>query len=628
MIFAKLEKIQVWVENIFNSVSAAIVGLMMALTTVDVVLRYLFNSPIPGVYTLCEMLMVGIVYLAIAYVQQQKGHVRVDVFIDLLQGPPRLAFELAVLILALVCFSLATWQTGFQAWDAWVTGDYAMGLIPFPYWPAKAILSIGLGLLCLRFVTDIKNYALELRRTSPQWIFWLLVSFLPLAIFSVFLGVVTPGQFLPTTVGWILLGAMIVVLFMGLPVAFGLLLVGIVGYWVLGGPIRTFMILGAVPYSEIANYPLTVVPLFILMGQLAYQAGFAHMLYKTAQKWVGSIPGGLAQATIVGGAAFGAACGSGLASCATLAKICIPAMRDVGVDDRLALGSVAAAGPIAQMIPPSIIMVVYGYITDQSIGKLLIAGIIPGLIAAGVFMVMIYVRCRLNPSLVPPMPGKISWKDRIASLRHSWGIAMMALIVIGGIYTGVFTPTEAGALGASGTLLLGLLSRRLSMKSLKAAVMDSTKTTSMVFLIIAAAFVFGYFMGISRIPTNLSEFITGLPVPRFVILVGVLILYIIAGMFIDMLAFAFLTLPVIFPAIKALGYDPIWFGVITVHMFEVALITPPFGLNLFIIRGIVPDKSLRDVIRGVGWFVLMDIVTLAIYVAFPQVATWLPSLMK
>jgi tripartite ATP-independent transporter DctM subunit len=627
MIFARLEKIQLSVESFFNGVAAAIVVFMMGLTTVDVVLRYLFNSPIAGVYTLCEMLMVGIVYLAIAYVQQQKSHVRVDIFIDRLQGPPRLAFELSTLILALVAFSLMAWQAGLQAWDAWVTGDYAMGLIEYPYWPTKSVMTLGIALLCLRFVTDIKADILELRRVSPHWIAWLLAAFMPLAIFSVFLSLVSPDQFSPPTVGWILLGAMIVVMFIGLPVAFGLLLVGIVGYWVLAGANKTFMILGAVPYSEISNYPLTVVPLFILMGNLAYQAGFAHKLYETAQKWVGSIPGGLAQATIVGGAAFGAACGSGLASCATLAKICIPAMRKAGVDDRLALGSVAGAGPIAQMIPPSIVMVVYGFITEQSIGKLLIAGIIPGLIAAGVFMVMIYVRCRLNPRLVPLLPEKITWKGRIASLKHSWGIAMIVLIVMGGIYSGIFTPTEAGALGASGTLLLGLLSRQLTLRNLKHAVMDSTKTASMIFLIIAAAFLFSYFMGISRIPTNLSEVVIGLHAPRIVILMGVLLLYIVAGMFIDMLAFAFLTLPIIFPVIVAIGYDPIWFGVVTVHMFEVALITPPFGLNLFIIRSIVPDKSMKEIIGGVGWFVAMDMVTLAIYIAFPQVATWLPSLM-
>jgi len=627
VIAASLGKFQRRVETFFNGVAASVVVFMMGLTTVDVVLRYVFNSPIPGVYTLCEMLIIGIVYLAIAYVQQQKSHIRVDIFIDQIEGPPRFAFELATLILALVSFSLMAWQSGILAWDAWVTGDYEMGLIEYPFWPPKTVMTIGLVLLCLRFVTDIKNMVVQLRKASRRWGMWLLVAFLPLAIFSVFLATISPGHFAPPTVGWILLAAMIAVMFIGLPIAFGLLLVGIVGYWVLSGADKTFLMLGAVPYSEITSYPLTVVPLFILMGNLAYQAGFAHKLYETAEKWVGNIPGGLAQATIVGGAAFGAACGSGLASCATLAKICIPAMRKAGVDDRLALGSVAGAGPIAQMIPPSIIMVVYGFITEQSIGKLLIAGIIPGLIAAAVFMVMIYIRCRLNPRLAPLLSERVSWKQRIVALRHSWGIAMMALIVIGGIYTGIFTPTEAGALGASGTLVLGLLSRQLSLGNFKNAVMDSTKTAAMIFLIIIAAFLFSYFMGISRIPTNVSDFIVGLNVPPLVILIGVLLLYIIAGMFIDMLAFAFLTLPIIFPAIVAIGYDPIWFGVITAHMFEIALITPPFGLNLFIIRSIVPDKSMKEIIGAVGWFVAMDMVTLAIYVAFPEVATWLPSLM-
>ena len=627
MVITKLVRIQAAVERFFNAVAASVVVFMMGLTTLDVVLRYIFNSPLPGVYTLCEMLIIGIVFLAIAYVQQHKSHVRVDIFIDRLRGAPRQAFEIATLILALAAFGLMTWQSGLLAWDAWVTGDYEMGLIEYPFWPTKFTMTFGLGLLCLRFVTDIVNYVVELRAASRRWILWLLAAFLPLAIFAVFLDAVSPGDFPPHTVGWILLVAMVVVLFIGLPVAFGLLLVGTVGYWVLAGADKTFLMLGAVPYSEITSYPLTVVPLFILMGNLAFQAGFAHSLYQTAEKWVGSIPGGLAQATIVGGAAFGAACGSGLASCATLAKICIPSMRKAGVEDRLALGSVAAAGPIAQMIPPSIIMVVYGFITEQSIGKLLIAGIIPGLIAAAVFMLTIYIRCRLNPRLAPLLPQKVSWKERIFSLRHSWGIAMMALIVMGGIYTGIFTPTEAGALGAAGTLVLGLLSRQLKLRGFKDAVMDSTRTAAMIFLIIAAAFLFSYFMGISRIPTALSDIIVGLQVPPIVILIGVLVLYIIAGMFIDMLAFAFLTLPIIYPAIVAIGYDPIWFGVITAHMFEVALITPPFGLNLFIIRSIVPDKNMREIIESVTWFVVADLVILAIYVAFPEVATWLPSLM-
>ncbi|MBW1943966.1 MAG: TRAP transporter large permease subunit [Deltaproteobacteria bacterium] len=558
-------------ENIFNGVSASIIGFMGLITTVDVVLRYVFNSPIPGVYTLSEMLMIGVVFLAIAYVQQKKGHVRVDVFIERIKGTPRNIFELATLILALASFSIMCYQSGLLAWDAWITDDYVPGLIEYPLWPTKTAMTIGSGLLCLRLITDIKHQILELKGNSPHWIYWVLTALIPLLAFSILLSWTSPGQFNPPTVGWIMLVAMIFVLFMGLPVSFGLLLVGIVGYWVLAGADRTFLIVASVPFAKISTYSLSVVPLFILMGHLALQTGFAGSLYDTAQKWVGHIPGGLAQATVVGGAAFGAACGSGLASCATLTNICVPAMRKAGIDDKLAVGSVAATGTIAQMIPPSILMVLYAFITDQSVAKLLIAGIIPGIIAAVVYMTMIYVRCKLNPNLAPQLQKRLPWKERVASLRYCWGIAIVAIIVMGGIYSGIFTPTEAGALGSAGVFLLGFLTKKLKFPNLKDAVMESTKTTAMVFLIIGTAFVFGYFLGISRIPAAISDYIVTLEVHRFVILMGVLLLYIIAGFFIDMLAFAFLTLPIIFPAMQALGYDPIWFGVITAHMLPSSL---------------------------------------------------------
>jgi C4-dicarboxylate transporter DctM subunit len=622
-----MKDLQVALEKAFNGVSAAVIGFMMFLTTVDVVFRYIFNSPLPGVYTLCEMLMVGAVYPAAAYVQQQKGHVRVDVIIDRIKGIPRSILELSTLFLALISFALVDWQSGMSAWEAWVTGDHEMGLVEYPYWPAKTVMTLGIALLGLRFVRDIGDQIMELRKETSRWALFLVASLIPLSAFALLLSLVNPGQFHPPTIGYIMLAAMVVVLFMGLPVAFGLLLVGIMGYWLLGGFDRTLTILGIVPYEKVSSYTLSVVPLFILMGHLAYQAGFAASMYNTAQKWIGHLPGSAAQATVLGGAAFGAACGSGLASCATLGKICIPVMRKLGIDDKLALGSVAAVGGLAQMIPPSILMVIYAVITDQSVAKLLIAGILPGLVAAGCYMVLIYGMVKRNPRLAPVPLKRVSWKERIIALKDSWGIAMLTVIVMGGIYSGVFTPTEAGALGASGAFFLGLATGRLKLKNFIEAIMESTKTTAMIFLIIATAMVFGNFLGISRIPATLSDFILGLQVPRFVILLTVLVLYIVAGMFIDMLAFAFLTLPILYPAMVSLGYDPLWFGVITVFMFELALITPPFGLNLFILRGMVPGITMGDVIRGSIPFILMDLVILAIYVAFPQLSTWLPSLM-
>jgi len=621
------EKIQIAVERGFNVFSAAVITFMMLVTSVDVFFRYIFNSPIPGAYTLVEMLLLGAVFPAAAYVQQVRGMVRVDVFIDRLKGNLRVTFELATLFLAFVTFGLMCWQIGILAWEAWVTGNYEMGIIEWPFWPPMTVMTIGLGLLCFRFTTDIKNYLTELKKNSPHWKVFLALSLIPLAAFTLFLGLVKPGQFDPMTIGWIVLASMIVVLLMGLPVAFGLLFVGAVGAWILSGPAKTLSLLGIVPYDRISNYPLSVVPLFILMGHLAHQAGFAGSMYETVQKWVGHIPGSMAQATVIGGAAFGAACGAGVASCATLGKICIPVMRKYGVDDKMALGCVAATGGLAALIPPSVVAVIIAVITDQSVGKLLIAGILPGLVAAGCFMVLIYVRVKLNPKLAPITLKGVTWGERFVSLKGTWGIGMLALIVIGGIYAGVFTPTEAGALGACGAFFLGLITRRLTMQNFKEAIMESTKTTAMIMLIIGTAMVFGVFLGISRIPANMSDYLMVLKVPRLVVLIGVIIMYIIAGMLMDMIAFCFLTLPIIYPAIVALGYDPIWFGIIVEVLCELALITPPFGLNLFVLRGMIPGITMGEVIRGSFPFMFMYLFTIILMIIFPGLATWLPSLM-
>jgi tripartite ATP-independent transporter DctM subunit len=272
-------------------------------------------------------------------------------------------------------------------------------------------------------------------------------------------------------------------------------------------------------------------------------------------------------------------------------------------------------------------MVIFAMITNQSAAKLLIAGVIPGLVAAGCFMVLIYVMVKWNPKLAPPTQIKFTWKERFVSLKDSWGIGVLGFTVIGGILTGVFTPTEAGALGAAGAFLLGLLSRRLTFNNFVEAVMDSTKTTAMIFLIVATAMVFANFMAISRIPSLASDVIMGLQVPRAIVLLGVIILYIIAGCFMDMTCFMLLTMPIIFPAMMALGYDPLWFGVIIVILCELALITPPFGLNLFILRAMVPEIPMGDVIRGSFPFMITYLIIVIICCLFPGLATWLPGLM-
>lgn len=417
-----------------------------------------------------------------------------------------------------------------------------------------------------------------------------------------------------------------VLMFLGFPVAFALALMGFVGYWILGGWGPALHVMGIVPYGSVCMYSLTVIPLFIFMGNIAHYAGFGTDIFRAAKSWGGGIPGGLAQATVAGCAAFGAVSGSGLATCAMMAKIAIPEMMKHGYDRRLAIGTVASAGPIAQMIPPSILFVIYGIITEQSVGKLLIAGILPGLLETAVFMILIYVLVKTNPGCAP-LVRAAAWREKWIDLRGAWTVGVLALIIIGGIYSGVFTPTEAGGVAAFSALAMGFFLRRLQGKDVWASLNDSIGVTGMIFFIQVGAIIFGTFLAVSQIPMKISQFVTTLEYPPMAILLIIMVIYLILGCLIDNIANLFLTLPITVPIIKALGFDPIWFGVLIVLHCETALITPPYGLNLFLMKGVMKEVPMLDIMRGVAPFILANMVTLTLLIAFPQIALFLPSKM-
>lgn len=430
----------------------------------------------------------------------------------------------------------------------------------------------------------------------------------------------------PETAGWVGIVTMLAMVGLGIPVAYAMGIVGFLGSLLLLGPDATQGLMEIVPFATVASYNFGIVPLFVIMGYLVFHAGFANGAFETARAWLGHRTGGVPMASVVGCAIFGAASGSGLASTATLARITIPEMIASGVDKRLAYGVVAAAGPLAQMIPPSVLMIIYAIIAEQPAGKMLIAGILPALVIVIAYLVTIYIRVRLNPSLAPSLP-RVPWPERIASLRKTWGIVALAIFVIGGIYTGIFTPTEAGAVGASWALFLAIISGKLTWPRLRESIHETIRTTSMVFLIVIGAFIFGQFLAITRLPTSISSWITELPVAPIIVIIGIVIFYLILGLFIDMVAAMFITLPILLPAVIQLGYDPIWFGVLVVFLAEIALATPPFGLGLFIINGAIEDSKLSDITIGAMPFILADFVILAILVAWPQVVLFLPNLM-
>ncbi len=431
----------------------------------------------------------------------------------------------------------------------------------------------------------------------------------------------------PVLISVIGIVAFLVLVLFGVPIAFSFAMVGFVGVVFVKGLGTGLHLLGTAPYDKAISNTLVAVPLFILMGQFAFHSGISGDLYATAYKWLGRLPGGLALATTLACTGFAACTGSSLASAATMGTIAIPEMKKFNYHPRLATACIAAGGTLGILIPPSIIFIIYGTLTAASIGKLFIAGIFPGLMLSGLFLVLILVMCKRNPRL-GPLGESFSLKDMLASLTGVWGMLALFLLVIGGLYMGVFTPTEAGAIGAFGAFIIVLARRRLTRASLIAALTDSLRTTCFALTILIGAMIFSVFLTVSGLPSAIAGWITGLGFSPLVILVIILLMYVPLGALMDSLPMILLTLPIVFPIIVSLGFDPIFFGVLLVVMGEMALITPPVGMNAYIVQGVAGDVPLDEVFRGLVPFVVVMAVGVALLVAFPQISLFLPNMMK
>lgn len=429
------------------------------------------------------------------------------------------------------------------------------------------------------------------------------------------------------TVGFIGIGVLFILLFSRMPIGFVMALVGFGGFAYLTGFDAALGILRIVPYRTFSDYGLSVIPLFILMGSFCFYAGLSKDLYDTVHKWIGQLRGGLAMATVGACAGFAAISGSSLATAATMGTVALPEMKRYKYDDRLATGAVAAGGTIGILIPPSIGLILYGVITEQSIGKLFLAGFIPGVLEAVFYMVTIYILCKRNPLMGPPGPGT-SLMQKITSLKDTWIVLALFVLVIGGIYMGVFSPTEAAGVGAFGAFLFGLARRKLGWQAFKGSLAETGKTTAMVFIILLGAIILGYFLAVSRLPFELATIIGDLTVNRYVILGIILVFYILLGAVMDSLAMMLLTVPIFFPLVMALGFDPIWFGIIIVRTMEIGLITPPVGLNVYVIKGVAKDVPMQTIFRGIIPFLMADIAHVALLVAVPQISLFLPGFMK
>jgi len=426
------------------------------------------------------------------------------------------------------------------------------------------------------------------------------------------------------TVGFLSLGVLTLLLLSGLRIAFATAICGFAGLWALRGYDPAAALSAQTIYGHVTNYNLLVLPLFIMMGYFAYYAGITRDLYWAARQWFGHLPGGLAISTIVGCAGFAAACGASTASAAVMGRVALPELKRFGYDDKVATGCVAAGGTMATMIPPSVLMVVYGFIAEESIGALLLAGFLPGILQASTYTIMLLGRFKVNPQLGMPIP-RVAWSERFVALKGIWGMVVLMFLVMGSMYTGVATPTEAAGVGAAGALLMAL--PRLARKDFWGAMVETSRTTAMIFAIIAGVLIYVHFLGFTGMPAAVAETIVHLEMPTMLVLIGILLLYLVLGMFLDGIGMILLTVPIILPTIKELGIDPIVFGVLVVRMVEIGLITPPVGLNVYILKGVARDVSMGDMFRGCGWFVATDIVNVAILLAFPQIILLIPHTM-
>jgi tripartite ATP-independent transporter DctM subunit len=426
------------------------------------------------------------------------------------------------------------------------------------------------------------------------------------------------------TIGIIGIVVMLIMFVLRLPVAFAMALVGFAGFAYLSNTGAAFGILARDIFEQFYSYPLTVIPMFIIMGTFAYASGISRRLYDTAYSWVGQLRGGLTIATVFACAGFGAICGSSTATAATMGKIALPEMKRYNYDDTLATGTVAAAGTLGVLIPPSTILIVYGVMTEESIGKLFIAGLLPGILLSIFFAATVFLVCLRNPALGPP-GAPTSWRERARSLTGIIETLVLFGLVIGGLFLGWFSPTQAGAIGALGAIVIGLARRELSWRKFFEATKDGLLTSCMVLFIITGATIFGHFMAISRIPFVLADWLGGLPLPTMGIVGIIAFIFFIGGFFMDSMALVVLLIPIFFPVLVNLNIDLIWFGVIVVLLGEMGVITPPVGVNVFVIKGIAPDVPLESIFKGIWPFLAALIVCLLIIMAFPQIATFLPS---
>ncbi|WP_136443840.1 TRAP transporter large permease subunit [Pacificoceanicola onchidii] len=613
--------------------AAAIVTLLMSVfMVVDLISRLIFNNPLSGMIELQTFMLVFMAFFSIAYTMLKNQHVAVDLITSTLSAPVNSVLQSVFAIWGIFLFGSMSWLSGSRALEAFENDEFS-DIIAMPYWVLYAVSAIGTLLLALAILTSLLTHLSGLfqhHRGGAKFALVLagIVAFGLAGIYSADILKLLFGDLSSTTVGLLYTLFLMAILLLGFPVGFAMAFAGLTGLMFLIGQDVAFNVSKINTYDSVAHYFFTVIPFFLLMGFLILHAGIGAKLYNAGIKVFGRLPGGLAIGTVAGCGGFAAICGESVAAAATMGSVSIPEMKKYDYDDSLATGSVAAGGTLGILIPPSIGFVVYGIITEQSIGKMFMAGIIPGIILTTGFCLAVYVQCLLNPKL-GPKSEKFTSAQIAKSIFDIWPVAALFAAVIGGIYSGILTPTEAGGVGASGALLIAMFAKGFNREKLFDALLDATTTSAMIFTILIGVGLLGYFVTLTDIPREFANFLGGLDVSRYVIFVLILLLYLLLGMVMNIIPMMMLTLPILFPTVVGLGFDPIWFGVIMVIMMEMGQITPPIGINVFVIHGVARKYNVKmaTIYRGIIPFVIVEVLVIILLTVFPGITLWLPNSM-
>ena len=623
-----LRRLLVWPNRVaLLGGAVALVGLM-AITAADVTLRNLAATVVPGALELNGLLTILVVLSTLGLVETERGHIRVDLLLNAFSAPLRRAMNAGGLLLTLAVIGITTarvlGQAAYLRQNGIVSGE--LGL---PEWPFVLAAGLFLVLFALALLANLAEGLGEVfQDASPAGFsglaFWIVVT----------AGIVTLSfapHLLPFVMsraaeGLLCIGLCFVLIFLGVHVATGMAVAAVLGVSLLIAPGASLTSLGTTTVDVASNETWSVVPLFTWMGLIVVASGFADALYRSAYRWIGHLPGGLASASTVACAGLSSIVGDTLSGVYSMGAIALPQMRSYGYDMKLATASIACAATIGVMIPPSLAFIVYGMITQVSIGKLFMAGLLPGLLFTAILIGLITLRARLNPALAPR--GEVStWGERLRSVRATWPVLLLMVMVLGGIYSGAVTANEAGGLGVFGALVIAAATGRLTRAALLETIGRTLRLTSGIILIFMFATVFGRFIAVSGLAVELASLVERLALGKYELITAILAFYVVIGMFMNSLPALVLTVPLFFPLAIQAGFDPVWFGVIVVIMVELGVVTPPIGVNVFAIASMASDISMYQVFRGVLPFWIAFVALITLIIVFPQICLFLPSMM-